>query len=222
MTVMRVYAASLLICLLFACGCGPQGAGQTGSAPARAGAETPLPDLTDMRVVMVISQRDFRDEELFEPKAVWEKAGAEVVAASSSLDEATGMLGGRAQPDVLLSEVAPEEFQAVVFVGGAGAQEYWEDDTAHAVARQAAEQGKIVAAICFAPVTLANAGVLDGKKATVWKTESGRLRAQGATYTGADVEVDGQIITGNGPDAVDEFATAVAHALARTYKQPST
>jgi protease I len=175
-----------------------------------------------MRVFMVISQRDFRDEELFEPKALLEKAGAEVVVASSSLDEATGMLGGTVQPDMLLSEVAPEEFQAVVFVGGTGAEEYWNDDTAHAVARQAAEQGKIVAAICLAPVTLANAGVLDGKKATVWKTESGRLRAQGATYTGADVEVDGQIITGNGPAAADEFAAAVARTLARTYKQPST
>jgi protease I len=174
-----------------------------------------------MQVVMVIGQRDFRDEELFEPKALLEKAGAQVVVASSSLDEAEGMLGGRAQPGVVLSDVDPSDFHAIVFVGGVGAKQYWDDEAAHDLARRAAEQGRIVAAICLAPIILANAGLLDGRKATVWRTESGRLRAQGATYTGADVEVDGQIITANGPEAASEFATAVAEAMASMKEQSS-
>jgi protease I len=218
---MRVCTIFLLTCLLFACGCGAQDPGQTSSAASSGGNAEKLPDLADMQLVMVIGQRDFRDEELFEPKALLEKAGAQVVVASSSLDEATGMLGGKAQPDMPLSDVNPEEFHAVVFIGGTGAREYWDDDTAHGLAREAAERGRIVAAICLAPVTLANAGLLDGKKATVWSTEADRLRAQGAEYTGAEVEVDGLLITGNGPEAAGEFAAAIAQALARMKEHSS-
>ncbi len=221
---MRVCTASLLALLLLACGCGGKTPGQTGG-PASGGAgghgETTaeLPDLSEMQVLIVVSQRDFRDEELFKPRALLEKAGARVVVASSSLQPAKGMLGGTAKPDVLLKDVDPAEYHAVVLVGGTGAKEYWDDDTAHRVVRMAAEQGKVVAAICLAPVTLANAGVLDGKKATVWRTESGMLRAQGATYTGADVEVDGRIVTANGPEAADGFAEAIAEALAEAQSQ---
>lgn len=218
---MRVCTASLLALLLLACGCGgksvePTGGGGTASQGPTA---ADLPDLSQMQVVMVISQRDFRDEELFKPKALLEKAGARVVVASSSLQPAKGMLGGTAKPDVLLKDVDPAEYQAVVLVGGPGAKEYWDDETAHRLVRTAAEQGKVVAAICLAPVTLANAGVLDGKKATVWRTESGMLRAQGATYTGADVEVDGRIVTANGPEAADRFGEALAEALAQAQSQ---
>lgn len=223
---MRVCTASLLALLLLACGCGGKTAGQTGGSgsggTASQGATVAdLPDLSEMQVLMVISQRDFRDEELFKPKALLEKAGARVVLASSSLRPAKGMLGGTANPDVLLKEADPAEYHAVVLVGGSGAREYWDDETTHRLVGAAAEQGKVVAAICLAPVTLANAGVLDGKKATVWRTESGRLRAQGATYTGADVEVDGRIVTANGPDAADRFAQAIGQALAEARGQPS-
>jgi protease I len=39
------------------------------------------------------------------------------------------------------------------------------------------------------------------------------LEGKGAKYTGKSVEVDGNIITGNGPDAAREFGRAIAKAL---------
>lgn len=218
---MRAYASSVVACLLLACGCGGPQATRSSGAPPVATHAAKQPDISGMRVLMVIGQRDFRDEELFKPQTILGKAGAEVIVASSSLDEAKGMLGGRAQPDVVLSDVDPSDFHAIIFVGGVGAKQYWDDDTAHDLARREYEQGRIVAAICLAPVILANAGLLDGKKATVWKTEAGRLRAQGADYTGAAVEVDGRIITGNGPEAAAEFAAAIAEAMASMKEQSS-
>jgi len=218
---MRAWLVPMLLGVALACGCAGQTGGPsskaTAAGAAAAGSQShtaELPNLEGKRVVMVIAHRDFRDEELLKPQALLEKAGARVTVASSSLEPATGALGAKVTPDVLLEDVDASEYEAVVFIGGPGAKEYWDDRTAHRLARRAAERGRVVAAICIAPVTLANAGLLDGRKATVWKSESGRLRAQGADYTGAEVEVQGRLITSNGPEAAEEFGKAIAEALA--------
>ena len=212
---MRAWLVPMLLGVALACGCAGQSGGPGGAAAVGAQPNTvEVPNLEGTRVVMVIAHRDFRDEELLKPQALLEKAGAQVTVASSSLEPATGALGAKVTPDVLLKDVDADAYEAVVFIGGPGAKEYWDDRTAHGLARQAVERGSVVAAICIAPVTLANAGLLDGKKATVWRTESGRLRAQGADYTGAEVEVDGRLITSNGPEAAEEFGKAIAEALA--------
>jgi protease I len=172
-----------------------------------------LPRIDGKKVVMIIAEKDFRDEELFDTKEIIEKAGAEVTVASSSLKAAKGMLGGTQKPDILLKDVAAEKFDAVVFVGGTGASQYWEDDAALSLARTAAGSGRLVCAICIAPVTLANAGLLDGKKATVWKDQAGTIQRKGGKYTKARVETDGNIITADGPRSSKEFARAIVRAL---------
>lgn len=199
----------------------PAGTAASPTPPSQLSEATPSPTppaslpLEGKHVVMIIAHRDFRDEELQEPRKLLEEQGAKVAVASSSMDPAEGMLGARVLPDVLLENVRVADFDAVVFVGGKGATEYWNDRHAHRIAREALQNGKVVAAICLAPVTLANAGVLKGKKATVWESESSRLEDQGAHYTGAPVEVDGSIITGNGPEAAQEFGEAIAAALGK-------
>lgn len=170
-------------------------------------------DLLGKRVVMIIAHNGFRDEELTEPKEILEGEGAEVVVASSSLDEAHGMKGTVVKPDILLEDIDVSKFDAVIFVGGVGASEYWNDPKAHQIAREALNSGKVVAAICIAPVTLANAGILKGKRATVFPSEREKLKEAGAIYTGQDVEEDGMIITGNGPSAAEKFGRAIAEKL---------
>jgi len=93
-------------------------------------------------------------------------------------------------------------------------QEYFGNKTALKLAKEAFAKGKVVAAICIAPVILANAGILNGKKATVWPSMADSIKQKGANYTGADVETDGRIVTGNGPNAVYKFGDAVATAIA--------
>ncbi len=173
-----------------------------------------LPRLDGKEAVMIIASRDFRDEELQEPKSLLERQGAEVTVACSRTGEAVGMKGMKVTPDILLDQVEVEDYDAVIFVGGSGSKEYWDDPMAHKIAQETVATGKILAAICLAPVTLTNAGVLDGRSATVFSSEKDRLKAGGATYTGADIEVDGKIITANGPGASARFGEAIAHALA--------
>jgi len=167
----------------------------------------------ERKVLFIIAHRNFRDEEFREPKAALEKAGFTVTVASSSTETATGMLGMRYTPDLLLSQATLGEYEAVVFIGGAGAEEYWKDAQAHAIAREAVSSGKVVGAICIAPATLAHAGLLKGKKVAAFPSVAATLTAKGAQYTGRRVERDGLLITASGPEAAKEFGSTLAEAL---------
>jgi protease I len=181
------------------------------------GKPTPTPEavlsLQGKSIVMIIAHRDFRDEEYKEPRQIFEARGATVTVASSSLEVAKGALGAQVKPDLLLKDVTVSDYDAIVFIGGPGAQEYWDDPIAQNIAQEAVAQDKVLAAICIAPATLAKAGVLQGKKATVFSSEAEVLKACGANYTGASVEHDGLIITADGPKAAAKFAEEIVKAL---------
>ena len=166
------------------------------------------------KAAFIIAEQNFRDEEYQYPKEVLQESGIEVVTASTTKGECVGKLGMKVTPDILITEIDPAQFDAVIFVGGGGSEQYFSDPTAHELANTAYEQGKIVGAICIAPVILANAGLLKGRTATVYPDGASVLTAQGANYTGNTVEVDGRIITGNGPDAAKEFGRRLAELLA--------
>ncbi len=165
------------------------------------------------KVLMVIASSQFRDEEYQKPRTLLEAAGVEVTVASSSLSESVGMLGLKVTPDVLLQDVKMEAYDALLLVGGMGSTEYWESAEAHALARSAFGANKPTAAICLAPMTLANAGLLKGKKATIWQDAAGEFKAKGVHYTSQDVVRDGLVITGSGPDAAEAFGRALVEAL---------
>ncbi len=123
------------------------------------------------------------------------------------------MLGLHVKPDILLQDADMKLFDAIIFVGGMGATEYWNNPTAHQLAQAAYQAGKPTTAICLAPMTLANAGLLKGKKATIWHEVVGDFKTKGVVYTGAAVEQDGQLITGSGPEAAEQFGRALVEAL---------
>ena len=105
------------------------------------------------------------------------------------------------------------DYDAVIFVGGSGASEYWDNPTAHKIANDANNAKKLVGAICIAPVTLAKAGLLANKKATTYSSTVNDIKSAGAKYTGADVERDGNIITATGPAAAQKFGETLVKAL---------
>ena len=123
------------------------------------------------------------------------------------------MLGAKITPDILFSTINVADYDAVIFVGGSGASEYWDNPAAHKIAHDANNAKKIVGAICIAPVTLAKAGLLKNKKATTYSSTINDVKSNGAKYTGADVERDGNIITASGPAAAQQFGEAIVKAL---------
>jgi len=166
------------------------------------------------KAVIIIAKQDFRDEELLEPKKILEDNGIEVKVASTILGEVKGVLGAKVKTDLLVKDIKVSDLDVLIFVGGAGAQQYWNDPLAHKLAQDTLKDAnKILAAICIAPVTLAKAGVLKNKKATVWSSESGQLQSAGVNYTGNDVERDGNIITAAGPFAAKKFGEEIVKVL---------
>lgn len=165
------------------------------------------------KAVLIIASENFRDEELFETRAQLEKANIETVIASTTRARIRGMLGDNVEATVLLEKLDVDDYDALIFVGGSGVKEYFYDPIAIDIAHQAVEKGKILAAIGLAPTVLANAGVLDGVTATCFSSERGKLRRNGARYTGAAVERDGLIITGKGPQVAEQFGKTIAEAL---------
>jgi protease I len=165
------------------------------------------------KVLMVIAPDQFRDEEYHEPRRILEGKGCAVTVASTSTEPATGMLGAVVRPDTTLDKVRATDYDAVVFVGGYGAQRLYDDRQAHTLANEALKSGRTLGAICVSPTILANAGALRGRRATVWPDQSKAVIAGGATYTGKPVEQDGAVITADGPQSAAQFGEAIARAL---------
>jgi protease I len=180
----------------------------TSSAPAAQTAKAAL---------MIIPPSSFQDEEFVGTRRALELAGVQVVVASSRQGSLPGMLGGTTQADVLLNQANVDNFNAVIFIGGLGAVEYFNNSVAQNLARQAFARHKVLAAIGTAPTILANAGVLRGARATAYISEQQRMVLSGANYTGNPVEKDGLTITATGPLAVAPFAKAILDGLAEAH-----
>ena len=173
-------------------------------------------DLEGRRILMIIAPSNFHDDELEIPKQAFEKKGAEVLVACKGTEQTKGMLGMKIKPDLDIRRVKASEWDAVVYVGGNGVEKHkvYEDEAYLRVAKDAYERGNVVGAICVAPKILAGADILEGKNATAYRTAASYLKDHGAHFTGKAVEVDGRIVTAEGPRAAKEFAERVAELLA--------
>jgi len=163
---------------------------------------------------MIIPSERFRDEELFDTRAMFEAGGHHVVVASTHVGECLGSRGGRVYAEAALDAQRAADYDAIVFVGGGGSKLLWRDEDALRLAREAADSAKVLGAICLAPVILGNAGVLQGRAATVAGTEARTIEACGATYTGPGVTIDGTIVTANGPRSSTLFGQRIVELLA--------
>ncbi len=186
-----------------------KGADPAAAAPAAEASKT---------IAMVVAFEGYQDKELEIPKGKFEAAGFTVQTVSFYAGTATGSLGGKAKVDLLLEDAVKkvDDYAAVVFVGGPGSVFYHKEKLAHQLARDALAKGKVVAAICLAPFTLAYAGVLKGVKATSWtggEFTAEKLGAEGAYFRDEPVVIENRIVTANGPAAAGDFAEAILGLL---------
>lgn len=165
--------------------------------------------MTRRLALLVIAQKGFQDHELAHIRSALENAGFEVRLASGAAGKCVGKFGVSELADVAVTEINVTDYDRLVFIGGPGAA-MWKDNTEMKhLARTFASTNRPLGAICIAPMLLAAAGVLNGKRATVWDdgkgTQIAYLKAHGAKFTGEQVTCADNIVTGNGPKAAQEF-----------------
>lgn len=174
-----------------------------------------------MNILMIIAPEDFRDEEYKIPLDYFRNNGFHVETASIRKGACKGKLGMIATASKELSEINTDDYDAIVFIGGPGTPVLRKSPHAIRIAKEAFEEKKIVAAICWAPTILAKAGILKNRRATVWQgndSEFGMmtseyLEQQGAYYTGDSATKDERIITADGPKSAGEFAELIIKTL---------
>jgi protease I len=163
------------------------------------------------KVLMILAENPFRDPEYFEPKKVFEANGYKITTTCTA-PIAQGAEGAKVKADILFKDVVAADYDAIVFIGGAGSYQYHNDKKAHALAAYAAKN-KVLGSICASVGTIANAGVLKGKKATSFPGVADMVKAGGAIYTGDGVTVDGNIVTADGPKSAKAFGEALVKVL---------
>lgn len=165
------------------------------------------------KILMVLPPDQYQEEELNVARDYFLYRGYSVLLASKGVKTARGMSGEKIEVELDLDEIKLPDYVAVVFVGGEGiySDELHKDPDYQNLARSALKEKKIVAAICLGPWILADAGLLQGKKATASETD--HIKSKGAIVSDDAVVKDGMIITANGPSASLEFAETIVAAL---------
>jgi 4-methyl-5(b-hydroxyethyl)-thiazole monophosphate biosynthesis len=140
------------------------------------------------------------------------RAGIEVVTAGLKPGIVSASRGVQLVPDLTLDVALQDDYDMVVLPGGMpGAAHLKDDPRIIGLLKKMAAAGQYTAAICAAPMVLAEAGVLKGKQATSYP---GFLDAvSDVTLSSAAVVQDGKVLTSRGPGTAMDFALALVEVL---------
>ena len=172
-----------------------------------------MPSIPNARVLIVATD-GFEEWELFGPRQILQKRGAEVVLASLKRDPIQATVhddpGKTIRPDLTVDEVNPDDFDALILPGGVR-----NPDTLRLhgsvvdLIKKFDRQGKPIGAICHGPWLLVEADLLRGRSATSWPSIRTDLRNAGAKVVDDAAVTDGNIVTSRNPDDVEPFTDAL-------------
>jgi eukaryotic-like serine/threonine-protein kinase len=178
------------------------------------------------RILYVVPATDFYWHDVGPVSRLLTEAQCDVQIASWS---AQASLLNNAGPEVkiplLLADVDPTDFDALIIGGGPGivrlAESCPEADEAERIIRSMIASGKPIAALSGGPIVLAKAKLLQGAIVTGHPLLVERMQSEyGIRLTGNPVEVSGRIITGR--DSLADVVTRFADELLRSLQSSET
>ena len=167
-----------------------------------------------MKRALLILSEGFEEVEAVAPLDILRRAGVEAVAAS--LGPGLLVAGGRGikvQADRLLDDCLGETFDMLILPGGPGVDRLRREARVLDLVRRAHADGVPIAAICAAPVILADAGVAASHVLTSFPGRAAELAPRAKAYVEDRVVVDGRVITSRGAGTAEEFALALVAYL---------
>ena len=171
-----------------------------------------------MRIAFLMAPEGVEQVELTEPWKAVTDAGhtPRLVSTTAGRIQAFNHLdkGDTFPVDQTVDEASAEEYGALVLPGGVANPDALRlDEPAVAFVREFVAAGKPVAAICHAPWTLIEAGVVDGRRLTSWPSLRTDLTNAGATWLDQDAVIDsngpGPLITSRNPGDLPAFIKAL-------------
>ena len=172
-----------------------------------------MPLIPDSRILIVATD-GFEEWELFGPREILMKRGAEVVLASPKRDPIQATIhddpGKTIRPDLTIDEARADDFDALILPGGVRNPDHLRMNVkAIALIKDFAGQGKPIGAICHGPWLLVEADLLRGRTATSWPSIRTDLRNAGANVVDEAAVTDGNIVTSRNPQDVEQFTDAL-------------
>jgi protease I len=156
--------------------------------------------------------------ELTEPWKAVEDAGGKPELVSLESGEIQGFehldKADTVAVDKPVSEASASDYDGLVLPGGVANPDAlrMDEDAVHFV-REFFEAGTPVGAICHAPWTLVEAGVVDGLTLTSWPSLKTDIRNAGGNWVDEECHVDKGLVTSRKPDDLPAFCEKIVEAL---------
>jgi 4-methyl-5(b-hydroxyethyl)-thiazole monophosphate biosynthesis len=167
-----------------------------------------------MKRALLILSEGFEEIEAVTPLDLLRRAGVDAVAASTGPGlVVAGARGVRVQADRMLDDCLAESFDMLILPGGPGVDNLRRDARVLDLVRRSHAAGVPIAAICAAPVILADAGVAGLHTLTSFPAREAELTPVAKAYVRDRVVVDGNLITSRGAGTAEEFSLALVAFL---------
>src|SRR5436853_125551 len=142
--------------------------------------------------IAILVENGFEEEELTKPREALDRAGAQTKIVSPAGDQVKAWRhtdwGETFPVDLALDQANPHDFDALLLPGGVmNPDKLRAKSEAVEFVRTFFDEGKPVAAICHGPWTLIEAGVVEGRKVTSYRSIKSDLQNAGANWVDEEV-----------------------------------
>ena len=170
--------------------------------------------LEGVRVAVLVEDL-YENLELWYPVLRLKEEGAEVLIVGPKAGETyKSKEGYPAKADKSAEEISADEVDAVIVPGGYAPDRMRRHEAMVRLVKEAAQKGKIVAAICHGGWILAEADVIRGRTVTSFFAIKTDLINAGANWVDKEVVRDGNIVTSRVPSDLPAFMRTIIEALA--------
>ena len=171
-----------------------------------------------MKKIAILATDGFEQSELEKPMQAMKDAGHAVEVISLKSGSIKGWdkkdWGAPVPVDKTVDSANAADYDAVILPGGVmNPDKLRTEPSVQQFLKDAAGNNKIIAAICHAPWSLIDAGLVEGKKMTSYHTIAADLKNAGAHWEDKEVIIDGQLISSRKPEDIPAFNEAILEKL---------
>ena len=160
-----------------------------------------------MKKVAILAAPGFEEIELMAPLDILRRLNMDVVLAGVQSDKVVSTHEVTVSTDTMLDKLHADKLDALILPGGAGSWVLRDTPEVIHLVKKMHEAGKLVAAICAAPIVLAKAGLVRDRNVTAYPAQDVYRELNEAGV------LDGNMLTANGPGAAMLFGYSIGEYL---------